>query len=184
VFSLWRRDLITVPVLKSSLRPLPKQIPSAPNPVGGMLEHATLQLRPPDAFGVRAVVSPTTDLPLGFIRPRPRGWLERWLGAALEVREHEDASLLFTIRNSWLRPRSRPVFDADDHSIGLVRGPRLEDRAGRVVAVRKGETFRDPQGRSLATLRSEAGGLVIDFAEETADAPFTRMLVLAAALQG
>jgi len=191
VFSLWRKDLITVPVLKSSLRPLPKQIPSVPNPVGGMLEHTTLLLRPPDSSSVRAVVEPAADAPLGLVRPRPLGWWERCLGGSvLEVREHEDASLLCTIRNSWLRPYSRLVYDADDHSVGVVRGPRLEDRNGRVVAVRrpnaelKCEVFRDPEGRSLATLRAEAEGLVLGFTEETAEAPFTRMLMLAAALHG
>lgn len=150
-----------------------------------MLEHATLLLRPPDSLSVRAVVAPVTDAPLGFVRPRPGGLLERWFGGSLlEVREHEDASLLCTIRNSWFRPGRRLVYDADDRTIGVVRGPRLEDRMGRVVAVQKGELFRDPQGRPLATVRSGAEGAVIHFAEETADAPFTRMLVLAAALDG
>jgi len=156
-----------------------------------MLEQATLLLRPLDALSVQAVVAPLTDAPLGFVRPRPGGWLVRWFGGSvLEVREHEDASLLCTIRNSWLRPSGRSVYDADDHTVGVVRGTRLVDRTGRVVAVRrhnaelKCDVFRDPEGRSLATLRSNAGGLVIDFTEETADAPFTRMLVLAAALHG
>ena len=70
-FSLWRRFLVTVPVLKSSLRPLAKQIPSVSNPVGGMLEHATLLLRTPDSFAVQAVVEPSTYAPLGFVRLRP-----------------------------------------------------------------------------------------------------------------
>jgi hypothetical protein len=191
VFSLWRKDLITVPVLKSSLRPLPKQIPSVPNPVGGMLEHATLLLRPPDALAVQAIVTPITEMPLGFVRPRPLGWLERWLGGAvLEVREHEDASLLCTIRNGWLRPQSRLVYDAEDRGVGMVRGRRLEDRNGRVLAVRRPNTqlkcdvFRDSEGRSLATLRTEAKGVVIAFTDGAAEDPFTRMLILAAALHG
>ena len=189
MFSLWRIDLITVPVLKSSLRRLLKQIPSVPNPVGGMLEHATLLLRPLDSSSVRAVVEPTAEAPLGFVRPRRLGLLERWFGGSvLEVREHEDASLLCTIRNSWLRPHHRLVYDADDHCVGAVRGRRLEDRNGRVLAVRrlnaelKCDVFRDLEGRSLATLRSEAEGVVIAFTEAAAEDPFTRMLVLAAAL--
>jgi hypothetical protein len=48
----------------------------------------------------------------------------------------------------------------------------------------KGDVFRDSEGRSLATLRSEAEGVVIAFTEAAADAPFTRMLILAAALHG
>jgi hypothetical protein len=155
-----------------------------------MLEHATLLLRRPDSSSVRTVVEPVAESPLGFVRPRPLGWLERWLGGSvLEVREHEDASLLCTIRNCWLRPYSRLVYDADDHSVGVVRGPQLEDRKGRVVAVRrpnaqlKCDVFRDPEGRSLATLRSEAEGVVIAFTEAAAEDPFTRMLILAAALR-
>jgi hypothetical protein len=154
-----------------------------------MLEHETLLLRPPDSSSVRAVVEPAADAPLGFVRPRPGGLLERWFGGSLlEVREHEDASLLCTIRNSWIWPYGRLVYDADDHSVGVVRGPRLENRSGRIVAVRrhnadlKCEVFRDSEGRSLATLRSGPGGVVIGFAEATAEDPFTRMLILAAAL--
>ncbi len=69
-------------------------------------------------------------------------------------------------------------------------GRRLEDRRGRAVAVRwqdaagKGDAFRDPEGRPRwRRCGLETGGLVIDFAEETAD-PFAKMLLLAAALGG
>ncbi len=154
-----------------------------------MLEHATLLLRPHDALAARAIVAPITEVPLGFVRARPLGWLERWLGSAvLEVREHEDASLLCTIRNGWLRPHSRLVYDAEDRGVGMVRGRRLEDRNGRVLAMRrpntelKCEVFRDSEGRSLATLRTEVEGVFVAFMEGAAEDPFTRMLILAAAL--
>jgi hypothetical protein len=156
-----------------------------------MLEHATLLLRSPDFASVRAVVEPAVGAPLGFVRPRPLGWLERWFGGAVwEVREHEDASLLCTIRNSFFWPSHRLVYDADDHCVGSVRGRRLEDRNGRVLAVRrpnaelKCDVFRDPEGRSLATLRIEGDGTLLAFAEASGDDPFTRMLMLAAAMQG
>jgi hypothetical protein len=170
---------------------LPKQIPSVLYPEGGMLEHAMLLLRPPDTFAMQAVVEPSSNAPLGFVRPRPRSLLEKWLGGSvLEVREHVDASLLFTIRNSWFRPGTRLVYDAEDRGVGQVRGRRLEDRNGGVVAVRRpdtepvGDVFLDAEGRSLATLRSGADGVVVLFAEGTAEEPFTRMLILAAALHG
>ena len=154
-----------------------------------MLEHATLLLQPPDASSVRAVVEPAAETPLGFVRPRPLGLLERWLGGSLlEIREQQDESLLCTIRNSWIRPRSLFVYDADDHCVGAVRGRRLEDRTGRNLARRrtnaefKGDAFTDPEGRPLATLRSEADGVVIAFTEGITGNPFARMLVLAAAL--
>lgn len=96
-----------------------------------MLEHAMLLLRRLDSSAVQAVVEPSTYAPLGFVRLRPRGLLESWFaGPLLEVREHEDESLLCTIRNSRLRPYTRLVYDADDRGVGVVRGRRLEDRNG------------------------------------------------------
>lgn len=154
-----------------------------------MLEHATLMLRPPDSSAVRAVVEPCSGAPLGFVRPHPTGLLEKLLGGCVfEVREHQDASLLFTIRNSWIRPGLRFVYDAEDHRVGVVRGRRLENRHGVVVAARRpdaessADLFLDADGRSLATLQSGPGGTLVAFGEGTTEEPFTRMLLLAAAL--
>jgi hypothetical protein len=177
---------------------LAKQIPAPAksragplDPVAGMLEHATLLLRPPDASAVQTVVDPTTGAPLGFVRRRPGGVWERWFGGGvLDVREQEDASLLCTIRRGWLRPQCRLVYDADGLGVGMVLGRRLEDRHGRLVAVRRpdafgrGDVFRDPAGAPLATLRPGRDGLAVAFTEAATTDPFTRMLVLAAALQG
>ena len=150
-----------------------------------MLEHATLLLRPPDASRVQAVVDAETGAALGFARNRPAGGWGRWLGGAtLEVHEQQDASLLCTIRRGWLRRGCRLVYDADERGVGLVRGRRLEDRHGRLVAAGGPDgVFRDPDGRPLATLRAGAGGLTVAFTEGAATDPFARMLVLAAALR-
>ena len=155
------------------------------HPVGGMLEHATLLLRPPDPSSVQAVVDAATGAALGFARRRPGSAWGRWLGGAtLAVHEQQDDSLLCTIRRGWLRRHCRLVYDAEEQGVGVVRGRRLEDRLGRLVAVCGPDAvFRDPEGRPLASLRPEAAGLAVAFTEAVAADPFARMLVLAAALR-
>ena len=164
--------------------------PGRPDPGAGLLEYATLLLRNPDPSLAQAVADPATGAPLGFTRRQPAGPWQRWFGGGvLEVHEHEDASLLCTIRRGWLRPHCRLVCDADGQGVGVVRGRRLEDRHGRLVAVRgpdaggAGAVFRDPAGLAVATLRPGRDGLAVCFAEAAATNPFTRMLVLAASLQ-
>jgi hypothetical protein len=154
-----------------------------------MLEHATLMLRPLDAASAQAIVDPETGAPLGSARPRAAGLLERWLaGPVVEVREHEDGSLLCVIRGGLLRPHRRLVHDADGRPVGAVRGRRLEGRDGRVVAVRRhgaetgGAVFVDAEGRPLAALRPAAAGAELAYTDAIAADPFTKMLVLAAAL--
>ena len=154
-----------------------------------MLELASLLLRAPDERSLQTVVDASTGAPAGFARPRPAGLWERWFGgAALEVHEYEDESLLCVIRPGRFPPR-RLVHDADGRRVGAVRGRRLEDRAGRIVALRgpdpaaRGDVFHDPEGRPLATLRPGRDGAALAFTEAAAD-PFARMLVLAAALHG
>jgi hypothetical protein len=150
-----------------------------------MLEYATLLLRPPDAHSIQAIVDPSTGAPAGFVRPRPGGFWERWLaGPVLEVREHEDASLLCVVRCGRFRG-GRQVYDADGRRVGAVRGRRLEDRRGRVLAVRgTGDVFRDAEGQPLAELRPGKEGLSVGFTEAIAADPFAKMLVLAAAVRG
>lgn len=161
---------------------------AAPGAAGGMLEHATLLLGPPDAASAQAVVDADAGAPVGSARPRPAGLLERWLaGPAVEVREHEDGSLLCVIRRGPLSPHRRAVFDADGRPVGAVRGRRLQGRGGRVVAVRRpdvggGDVFVDPAGRPLATLSARPGGATLAFTDAIAADPFAKMLVLAAAL--
>lgn len=50
----------------------------------------------------------------------------------------------------------------------------------RPNADRVSDAFLDAEGRSLATLRPGDEGIVIAFAEATAEDPFTCMLMLAA----
>lgn len=153
-----------------------------------MLEHATLLLLAPNPPS-KQIVEPSTGAPLGFARPRRRRFWERAFGGPLlEVHEHEDGSLLCTIRRGLLWPYRRLVYDADGFLVGAVRGRRLEDPPGRVFAVRRpnpdgaGEVFLDADGRTLAALRQEKEGVSVAFAEAITGDPFAKMLVLAAAL--
>jgi hypothetical protein len=154
-----------------------------------MLEHATLLLLAPGPASVQVVVEPSTGAPLGFARPRRLHFWERVFGGPLvEVHEHEDASLLCTIRRGRLWPYRRLVYDADGFLIGAVRGRQLEDPPGRVFAVRKpnpegdGEVFLDADGRTLAALHRAKEGVMVAYSETIAVDPFAKMLVLAAAL--
>ena len=87
-------------------------------------------------------------------------------------------------------PARRLVYDADGRWVGAVRGRRLEDRGGRVVAVRG----PDPRRAATCSATRTAGrwrrcgrardGAALAFTEAAAADPFAKMLVLAAALHG
>lgn len=148
-----------------------------------------LLLLAPDSTATQVVVEPSTGAPLGFVRPRRPGFWLHLLGLRLlEVHEHEDASLLCTIRRGLLWPYRRLVYDAEGVLVGAVRGPHLEAPPGRVFAVskpdpdRRGEAFLDADGQALATLRPGKEGVSVTFTEAIAADPFAKMLVLAAAL--
>jgi hypothetical protein len=156
-----------------------------------MLESPSLLVRPPDAAAVRAVVEPATGAPLGSARRRRgRGFWGRWFGRpVLEVREHEDEPLLFTVRRCWGWPGGREVRDADGRFVGTLRGWCIWDRFGRPLAGRAApggpgyEELGSPEGRVLAILHYEISGIRLSFTPEVAADPFAKMLVLAAALE-
>jgi hypothetical protein len=158
-----------------------------------MLEVQTLLLvRERDPAGARAVVDAATGARLGSVRPAPangRPWWRRLAGPAVEVREHEDEPLLFTVRRAWaLAPRFE-VLDADGCWIGTLQGPYLEDRYGRrLAAVWPGQSpgvwvVRGSEGRELAVLLGRGGGVEVRFTEAVEAEPFAKMMLLAAALR-
>jgi len=149
-----------------------------------MLESPSLLVRPPDAAAARAIVEPQGGAPLGVARRRG-GWWGCWLGRpVLEVREHEDEPLLFTVRRLWLWPGGREVRDADGRPLGTVRAGRVWDRFGRPLACRAGEAFGGADGRVLALLRREPDGVRLTFTPEVEADPLVKMLLLASALDG
>jgi hypothetical protein len=123
----------------------------------------------------------------------------------LEVCETEDESLVFTVHwtAGWWRRRLE-VYDADDSLVGygeqrFLSGHRslwLYDRSGlpfvEVQETLRGDcSFMGPGGRKLGVLTCDLSGrgkesqradYVVSIAEEIADQPFAKMLLLGAAL--
>jgi hypothetical protein len=126
-----------------------------------------------------------------------------FLPTKLEVCETEDESLVFTVlwMAGWWRRRLE-VYDADESLIGYgeqraLSGPRsfwVYDRRGlpfvEVQEALRGHNccFMGQGGRELGAVTSAfsdvdtARHYVVSIAEEVADQPFAKMLLLAAAL--
>ena len=153
-----------------------------------MLEHDALLLRPGSAAGTRAILD-VRGAALGFVcrqAASARPWWAWLAPPVLEVREQEDAPLVFTLRRGWgLTPRYL-VGDAEGRRVGRVAGRAVLDWHGRLVArfiaAADGGTWRGPEGEELARLTGEDGGQRLTFAAAANDDPFLRMLLLAAAL--
>jgi hypothetical protein len=140
-----------------------------------------------------------------------RPW-SRWLApSAWNVFETDDLSHVFSLRRAWPWSPEWTVHDAEGHCVGSVltrparwadlrlflsdvRRPnfdhlaetRIEDSHGRCVARvhDKGDTslFLSITGTELGCLSRRAEESELTFAPVTTDNPFTRMLLLAAAL--
>ena len=153
------------------------------------------------------IFDPPTQEQMGVIRERsarPLPWLH-WLPskrigtAALEVRETEDESLVFTVYRTIGLWRCRiKVYDADDHLMGFgmrsgVVGrvrfwiydrhdlpfAEIKDIFGRTYS------FLAPDGRELATATREQGGAdrcLISISDLLAGQPLAKMLLLGGAL--
>lgn len=156
----------------------------------GMLEQDQLLVLPGDPTWRRAIVAPSTRTPVGLARWQPgppRGW-RRCLRPVLEVREHEDEPLVFTLRRCWHLLPWHEVRDAEDHIVGFLLGPLIQDRYQQRLALRQREGrseichYVNPQKLSLARLVPGPEGLEIQFAPGELTDPFVRMLVLASAL--
>jgi hypothetical protein len=104
----------------------------------------------------------------------------------LAVHEVEDDPLVFTVRRRWLLGRWREVCDADGNLVGILRGAVVENVYRRVIALRGADgpgerVFRSPGGHELARLTQANDRVCLLFISDLED-PFTRMLLLAAAL--
>jgi hypothetical protein len=155
-----------------------------------MLEQDQLLLLPEDEASRRAIVAATTRAPVGLARWQPgppRGW-RRWLRPVLEVREHEDEPLVFTLRRCWHLLPWYEVRDAEEYTVGYLLGPLIQDRYQQRLALRQREGqsevchYLSSQQHSLARLIPGPEGLQIQFAPWELTDPFVRMLLLASAL--
>jgi hypothetical protein len=145
-------------------------------------------------------------------RSAPGQFWSRWLAtAAWDIFESEDLSLVFSLRRSWPWSPEWGVQDAEGRCVGTVLCPpprvggfrfflsdvrrasfqpvgetRIEDASGYCLARlhERGEvrSFLSNAGMELASLRRMGNESTLTFAEGNAENPFTRMLLLAAAL--
>jgi hypothetical protein len=148
-----------------------------------MLEREILLVRDAGDDGSSAIEDPGTGTPLGSVRPTARrGWLP--LPPVLEVREADDAPLVFTVRRAWSFAPRFEVRDAEGRPIGQLAGPMVADGGGRTVALLGGDgAFRSRDGTMLARVRRARHGTEIHFADAPGTDPFARMLLLAAVLR-
>jgi hypothetical protein len=122
------------------------------------------------------------------LRLLPARW--SWLtGPTLVVREGEDASLLMSMRRAWPWSRCWTVRDADDRLVGRVKPQVVFNARGQMVARQDMPRPTAPRrlvgadDRELADLQFRPdGALAVSFAPTQDRNPFTRMLLLGAAL--
>jgi hypothetical protein len=143
---------------------------------------------------------------------RRPSWFSWLLPSAWEVVETDDRSLVFTLRRSWRFSAEWCVRDSEGKRVGSVLEKagrltpfrmcltdvprraverlyetRIEDSWGRCVAHLRTEDggtalFVTPNGAELGSLSRQVEETQLTFAEAVAADPFTRMLLLAAAL--
>jgi hypothetical protein len=150
-----------------------------------MLERQGLLVRDADDAGSRAIEDAAAGSLLGSARPvaaRP-GWLPS--RPVLEVREADDAPLVFTVRRVWSLVIRYEVRDAEGRPVGSVAGPVLFTRDGRRVATLAPDgAFRGVDGDVLGRMSRAKGGVELHFADAVAADPFGKMLLLATVLVG
>lgn len=148
------------------------------------LSQSAIQSRTIRALPEGAVLGCAVKLPA-----RRWSWLSWLSGPSVLVREGEDASLLMTMRRVWPWSRCWFVRDADDMLVGRVRARVLVNAKGQVVA--RLETPGPPghgrfiglHGRELASVQPRPdGSCALLFTASQERNPFTRMLLLGAAL--
>jgi hypothetical protein len=149
-----------------------------------MLERGKLRVRNANNEGERAIEDAETAEPLGSARVAIRwlGWLPA--GTLLEVREAQDAPLVFTVRRSRMLGTRNRIVDAEGRLVGSLAGSVVVNRAGRwLAALEPDGIFRGRGGAMLARLVAATNGVEIHFADVIAFDPFAKMLLLAAALK-
>jgi hypothetical protein len=159
----------------------------------GLLEQSILVLvrSPTGEWSFHAV----SGQAVGFASSgRRRSFLRWWSWGRLlwGVHETQDRPLVFTVRRCWgIRPWYE-IRDAETRRVGLLLGRLAWDRLGRRVALRvtlveqgtagRIERFLQPDGTPIAELEWSGAEGRLGFLLPGSENPFTRMLLLAAAL--
>ena len=141
-------------------------------------------------------------------RSAPVRLWSRWLvSSAWDVFETDDQSHLFSLRRTWAWSAEWSVRDAEGHTVGTILTPparfafflsdvrrevqtsaetRIEDARGLCIArsaeMQEGCRFESLGGEELGCLSRHDHGAELSFADGATENPFTRMLLLAAAV--
>jgi hypothetical protein len=171
-----------------------------------MLESPVLLLRdshngsPPEVTGRPrvSVFDAGSGLCVGTVQGAPLepSWYSWLFPSAWEVVETEDHALVFTLRRSWRFSNRWYIRDSEGRRVGSVIEPgrlggfaqaRIQDAFGRRIADLVSQdvftsVFLGPVRTELGSLSQCGDEMRLTFAESAAENPFTRMLLLAAAL--
>jgi len=152
----------------------------------GLLEQSELLVRPGED-GRRLLLGASGEV-VGFSRWQGGGLWRGWPWSVLEVHEHEQAPLVFTVRRLLALAPRREVHDADGDLVGVLAGRRVLDRWQRtamwLLPDGTGGQLLDAAGQPLAAW-SEApapGGARLQLLPPVWHDPFAKMLILAAFL--
>src|SRR4051812_33817033 len=124
-----------------------------------MLERARLLVRDTLADGSQPIEDPATGVPLGSARPSAGPALWPLARQVWEVREAEDAPLVFTVRRAWSLLSRYEVRDAEGRPVGSLAGCFVSERRGRPLAqLGPDGAFRTRDGNVLARVKRSGRG--------------------------
>lgn len=119
---------------------------------------------------------------LGVARETPPSWFSKRL---IEITETEDDSLVLALKGRWFS--GWEVLDAENNHVGAIEGRAaitIKDALQHKVATwqESAGAFSAGDGSELSFLERSSVGTKLIFASAVERQPFTKMLLLAAAL--
>lgn len=137
----------------------------------------------------RLILNPADGVTVGIVRQRPivPSWKFWRPQAGFDVFETDDHPLLFSVQRIWALGRFCDVRDAEGHLVGRFDRGRVQDAYGWGWAAVERDPrqrmlgFRD-RAQELAALTTAGSGEILVFRAALGENPFSRMLLLAAAL--
>jgi hypothetical protein len=146
-----------------------------------MLERGRLLIRTAGPTDGHSIEDADTGETLGTARRvRRSSWLPQL--CVLEVRETDDAPLVFTVERAWSLSARYVVRDAEGRPIGSLSGPVVEGPGKYLFAVFEADGgVYGKSGIELARVSRTGTGTAIAFTD--AVDPYVKMLLLAAVLR-